>query len=221
MPATRYEPRKEPRQRRSQVTFDAILEAAAQVLQQQGYVGTTTNAIAERAGVSIGSVYEYFPGKDAIFAALKRRMDEESYGFVLDQLVDTQNPEPADFLRQVLRARIGAALRRPELEAQLRAEIPASVLEDQAREVFELFDSGMRAFVSKNSDAVRVENLDAAILLGTAVVDLVVDHFAASDPDVLRNPDVVAAFEDMMTRWILKDPEGPDRATTPATPGER
>ena len=63
-------PRKRPVQARSQRTVDAILKAAAQVFVRRGYAGATTNHIAERAGVSIGSLYEYFPSKDALLVAL-------------------------------------------------------------------------------------------------------------------------------------------------------
>jgi len=67
-------PRKLPAQRRSQRTFDAIVEAATQLLPILGYAGTTTNHIAERAGVNIASLYEYFPGKDAIVAQVAERL---------------------------------------------------------------------------------------------------------------------------------------------------
>jgi len=63
-------PRKLPKQRRSQATVRAILEAAAQVFERHGYAAGTTNRIAARAGVSIGSLYQYFPNKDAILLAL-------------------------------------------------------------------------------------------------------------------------------------------------------
>jgi AcrR family transcriptional regulator len=63
-------PRKQPRQARSRETVEAILHAAAQVFAAQGYAGATTNHIAARAGVSIGSLYEYFPSKDALLVAL-------------------------------------------------------------------------------------------------------------------------------------------------------
>ncbi|HYB99197.1 MAG TPA: TetR/AcrR family transcriptional regulator [Candidatus Limnocylindrales bacterium] len=74
MPRTRridtLRPRKQPLQSRSRDTVTAILKAAAQVFTSRGYAGTTTNHIAERAGVSIGSLYEYFPNKDALLVAL-------------------------------------------------------------------------------------------------------------------------------------------------------
>lgn len=67
------EPRRVPKQSRSTGTVEAIVEAAAQVFERHGYASGTTNRIAERAGVSIGSVYQYFPNKDTILLALVRR----------------------------------------------------------------------------------------------------------------------------------------------------
>lgn len=67
-------PRKLPAQRRSQQTFEAIVESATLLLPILGYAGTTTNHIAERAGVNIASLYEYFPGKDAIVAQVAERL---------------------------------------------------------------------------------------------------------------------------------------------------
>ncbi|PWR22432.1 TetR/AcrR family transcriptional regulator [Zavarzinia compransoris] len=60
--------KKRPTQGRSQATVTAVVDAAAQLLAEQGYARLTTNHIAERAGVSIGSIYQYFPGKEAIVA---------------------------------------------------------------------------------------------------------------------------------------------------------
>ena len=63
-------PRKRPQQERSRITVQAVLEAAAQVLEGEGYAALTTGAVAERAGVSIGTLYQYFPDKDAVVAGL-------------------------------------------------------------------------------------------------------------------------------------------------------
>lgn len=74
MPADRkLKPRKTPRQQRARQTLAAILEAAAQVFEREGYTRTTTDRIAARAGVSIGSLYQYFPNKDAIVVALAKQ----------------------------------------------------------------------------------------------------------------------------------------------------
>lgn len=64
------QPRKRPSQARSAETVAVILAAAAHILEREGYGQYSTNAVAKRAGVSIGSLYQYFPGKDAITIAL-------------------------------------------------------------------------------------------------------------------------------------------------------
>jgi AcrR family transcriptional regulator len=65
--------RRKPSQERSRRAVDAIIEASAQVLERRGYHGATTNRIAERAGVSVGTLYQYFNNKDDIFNALIER----------------------------------------------------------------------------------------------------------------------------------------------------
>jgi len=67
-------PKKLPAQARSEATFDALVEACTWLLPRRGYAGTTTNHIAERAGVNVASLYEYFPGKDAIVAEVAARL---------------------------------------------------------------------------------------------------------------------------------------------------
>lgn len=73
-PEDRKKPRKRPVQARSRVTYEAILEAAARVLRTEGLAAATTNRVAERAGVSIGSLYQYFPSREAILAELVKQM---------------------------------------------------------------------------------------------------------------------------------------------------
>lgn len=65
--------RRKPSQTRSREAVAAIIEASAQVLERRGYQGATTNRIAERAGVSVGTLYQYFNNKDEIFNALIER----------------------------------------------------------------------------------------------------------------------------------------------------
>jgi AcrR family transcriptional regulator len=72
--AADLQPKKRPAQARSQATFDALVDACTWLLPRRGYAGTTTNHIAERAGVNIASLYEYFPGKDAIVAQVAERL---------------------------------------------------------------------------------------------------------------------------------------------------
>ena len=72
-PRSTIEPRKQPRQQRAAATVEAILEATTRILEAEGLAALNTNHIAERAGVSVGSLYQYFPCKEAILTEIIRR----------------------------------------------------------------------------------------------------------------------------------------------------
>lgn len=119
-------PRKQPRQRRSAVTVAAILEAAARILETTGYDGYTTNAVAARAGVSVGSLYQYFPNRDAITRAL---IEQESDALLSDILAMEVHADGQQGIRELLAIAVHHQLRRPRLARFLDAEearLPAS-----------------------------------------------------------------------------------------------
>ena len=117
-------PRKSPKQRRSKATVDALLEATAQVLVSHGYQKATTNRIAERAGVSIGSLYEYYPNKDALVASL---IEKHTYD-VLHQLMSLMQKyislPPDEALRVWLSAMVSVLNERAELLRVAINQIP-------------------------------------------------------------------------------------------------
>lgn len=80
--------RRVPRQHRSKATTDAIVEAAARVFARVGVEQATTNQIAELAGVSVGSLYQYFPNKQSLLAALYDRESERLHEVFLDMVAD-------------------------------------------------------------------------------------------------------------------------------------
>lgn len=75
-----------PRQERARATVDALLEATALLLVEQGWDTLTTNRVAERAGVSIGTLYQYFANKDALVGLLFERFIEEQLGMLREEL---------------------------------------------------------------------------------------------------------------------------------------
>lgn len=92
-------PRKKPQQRRSKATVDALLEATAQILVSHGYQKASTNRIAERAGVSIGSLYEYFPNKDALVTALIERNTYDVLHSLMLTMEQSMKKEPEEAVR--------------------------------------------------------------------------------------------------------------------------
>jgi AcrR family transcriptional regulator len=94
--------RKKPQQARSRAMVDTLIEATSRVIAQRGLDGTTTPAIAEAAGVSVGSLYQYFDGKDALIAALLEKLVGD-----LTKLLDTQAQASAHMsLRETVKSAI-------------------------------------------------------------------------------------------------------------------
>ena len=114
-----WEPR-QPQQKRALETVQAIVEAAGQLLVEKGFANTTTNAIAERAGVSIGSLYQYFGNKDAVYLALTRRHFER-----IDPLLDELD-QALGQPRSNIPAAIGKFVERPGSHSRARARIDSS-----------------------------------------------------------------------------------------------
>jgi AcrR family transcriptional regulator len=114
--------RKEPGQARSQETVDVILEASARILESDGLRGFNTNAIAARAGVSIGSLYQYFPNKDSIVLALIGRFEKVLHDTVVKAVQDGQRKGLESCLRLVVQALVSAHYYRPRLNRVLENE---------------------------------------------------------------------------------------------------
>ena len=111
-----------PGQARSQETVTVILEASARILESDGLRSFNTNAIAERAGISIGSLYQYFPNKDAILLALIDRFEESLHDAVLNSMQAGRGQELKPRLRSLVRALVMAHYDRPRLNRVLEAE---------------------------------------------------------------------------------------------------
>ena len=119
-------PRKLPRQRRSRETVDAILDAGARVFAKRGFAAGTTNRIAEVAGVSIGSLYEYFPNKEAILVALAERGLQQMLSDVESLLASARarSEAPEALLRSFVTAMLEVHERDSELHRIVFSEAP-------------------------------------------------------------------------------------------------
>ncbi len=113
------QPRKTPAQARSSATVAAVVEAAARILETQGPHAYTTNAVAERAGVSVGSLYQYFPGKDAVTRAL---IDRETEALAAEIAAIDPGAGGRGALEALMDAAARHQLRRPALARVLDEE---------------------------------------------------------------------------------------------------
>jgi len=126
------EPRKRPRQARAAATVDAVVEASARILEAGGLGAFNTNAVAAKAGVSIGSLYQYFPNKDAILAELIRR-EAKAFDQALAQgLADTAQLGTSSAVALLARVAVAHQASRPRLSRILDLEEQRLGLSDEA-----------------------------------------------------------------------------------------
>jgi AcrR family transcriptional regulator len=164
-------PRKKPVQKRSQVTVDAIVEAAARVFVREGYPSATTNRIAELAGVSVGSLYEYFPNKASLLAALVGRQVENMMQVMNERLAEVKGGTLSQIVLAIARAAIEAHYQNIELNRLLIAGTPRVAHWRHIEQVsFSLADLIRDALAHLIAEPVRLEH--AAFTAETIVESL-------------------------------------------------
>ncbi|MBW2628511.1 MAG: TetR/AcrR family transcriptional regulator [Deltaproteobacteria bacterium] len=200
-PRPQLKPRKRPSQARSKATVEAILVAAAQVFQRHGYVGATTDRIAERAGVSVGSLYQYFPNKDAILVALTERHINAGFALVRELLAEALNEAPPleRLLRQFVVAMIALHEQEPELHRVLfeEAPLPPSVRR-QLRKRENEFATEVCAFLRAHPEA-RRHDAKATAYVVVHTVDALVHNFILHPPEGLGSD----ALTEEIVRMLL------------------
>jgi AcrR family transcriptional regulator len=193
---SRLNARKQPLQKRSQETVAVILEAAARILEERSLEGYNTNAVAERGGISVGSVYQYFPNKDALTLALIARFETELVDAVQHAVAASEGRPLKDGLKRLIRALLDVHAGRARLnrileteEDRLRQQLPDTTAERG-------FAKLVAAFLARHRSEVGV--IDAA-----AIDDLIVIVRAMVDAALQRESSPAAA-----ERRILRALEG-------------
>lgn len=161
-------PRRKAKQDRARKTVEALLEAAARVLQQRGYASATTNRIAEAAGVSVGTLYEYFADKEAIFDTLIERQVEAIVAAIASERADPKAPV-AVTLEQLLFVGMRAMRRGPDFVRALE-QVPGAAFRRRLAVAREQVIGFMRQLLEAHRSELRVADLDLAafIVVSTA-----------------------------------------------------
>lgn len=180
-------PRKRPKQQRSQATVDAILEAASQVLVRAGYDRATTGLVAEAAGVSVGSVYQYFPNKDAIFSQLLARELEESYAAITAALAATRETGFEGQLRVCVRALFAYKGSNPRLHHVLKTELGRVDGVRHLRRLNERSLSLTTSLLTAHQKELGLRDPAAAAFLLVSAIDGIVAATLLSTPTLLTD----------------------------------
>jgi AcrR family transcriptional regulator len=118
------DPRKNASQARSRLTVDALLEATARILVKEGFDKASTNRIAETAGVSVGSLYQYFPSKEALVASLIDRHNQAVMQMVRGELAAALDESLEQAVRRLITVAVEAHRVDPKLHRVLSEQIP-------------------------------------------------------------------------------------------------
>jgi AcrR family transcriptional regulator len=179
-------PRKIPAQDRAKATVDAILQAAAYILVKDGWEGFTTNRVAERAGVNVASLYQYFPNKESIAVELQRRHIEKGRRASPDAVLRLQSQASLhDALKILIDGAIAEHRVNPRLHKVFAEELPRASRHLNGNRSEEL--NAILADILKPYP-IQVPDLDIAFFL-LRVTSHAAIHEAASDrPDLLANP---------------------------------
>ncbi len=178
----RERPRKLPRQARSAETVAVIVEAAARILEKRGLEGFTTNAVAEEAGVSIGSLYQYFPRKDALIGTLIFR---ETSQLIAEAEAAATLRSGIAAVSALIRACIVHQFRRPVLARLLDFEEARLPADESSQRVNDRVHSIVLQVLSRPG-VPRQASVDVAALDVVAIVKGMVDAAGARRETDLR-----------------------------------
>lgn len=196
-------PRKEAIQARSRATVDALIEATARILVKEGFDRASTNRIAEEAGVSIGSLYQYYPSKEALVAAVIDRHQQELMQVVRNALAEVSALPLEEGVRRLVAVAIDAHRVNPKLHRVLAEQIPRTGrlknVEAFNRETYALF----RSYLESRRDEVRAADLDLAAFVCVTSVEALTHTAVLHRPEVLSDKAAGALVEEA-TRLVLR-----------------
>ncbi len=180
--------RRTPKQERAQKTVEAVLDAVARLVRREGVEGLTTNSIAATAGISIGSLYQYFPDKRAILVAVRDRHVEEMARLVERKLIEGA-AEPLDrVMRALVEAMVAAHAAEPALYDLLLSHLPqepngAHEVEARLREVLR------EALLSRRDEIERSVDLDRVLFVLTHMLESLAHDVVLRRPPSLSQAD--------------------------------
>jgi len=180
-------PRKFASQERSRATVDALVEATARILVKDGFDKASTNRIADVAGVSVGSLYQYFPCKEALVAAVIERHQHEIMQTVRGELAEIQAQPLEKAMRTLVAVAVKAHRVDPGLHRVLAEQIPRvgklEKLETFNRENLVLF----RTYLEGHRDEVRVDDLELASFVCVTSIEALTHNAVLHYPAALSD----------------------------------
>jgi len=200
---SRTVPRKKPRQERSRATVDAILEAAAHILVAHGFEATTTRQVAEKAGVSIGSLYQYFPSKEALITALVERQVQRVLEVCTEALQARGPRPPKEVVREVALGLMKAYAVNPRLHQVLISEGLRLGMLDRMQVFESRIETVVRGFLLHSVSTLRPRRVELSTFVITRAIRGVIWAAAIERPELFEDPELADELGELMLGYLL------------------
>jgi AcrR family transcriptional regulator len=200
-PQPRISSRKKPQQARSNDLVAAILEAALQVLAKEGAQRFTTTRVAERAGVSVGSIYQYFPNKASILFRLQSDEWRQTTAMLREMLEDTSHP-PLDRLRRLVHAFVRSECDEAGMRVALDDAAPLYRDAPEAQEVRKASDGTLAKFMREVLPGVAKPRRDLASALIKTTLSAVGKEFSETPHTAKEIATYSNAMADMFCAYL-------------------
>lgn len=189
-------PRKSALQERSRATVDALVEATARILVKEGFDKASTNRIAEVAGVSVGSLYQYFPSKEALVAAVIERHQQEIAQTVQGELADVLAQPVEKAVRQLVAVAVKAHRVNPRLHRVLAEQIPRLGKLDELgtfnRENYTLFQT----YLENHRDELHVADLELVSFICVTTIEALTHNAVLHHSKMLSDEKMEALIDE-------------------------
>lgn len=199
-------PRKQPVQARAQSTVTAILEATIQVLEREGPDAATTTRIAEVAGVSVGTLYQYFSHRDAIFDALQEREFQRAIELMTGILSDNNLARsPRETVSACIHGMLSLYVSAPGMHRVLAMEGLRATKADRIHSFDLRVIALVRHFLSATDAPIRRKNTDAAAFVAFQCVRATMLAMLLENPAGLNDAALVDELSDLLLRYLVDD----------------
>ena len=178
----------------------AIVEAATRILAAEGFDRMNVNRVAELAGVSIGSLYQYYPSKEALVGAVADRLGNDTAALVAGRMSGLESLAPREAIRCAVECVIAAYRLNPTLRRVIRDEVPEAVPHFATPEIDAQLRRAILVYLETHRELLRPDDLDLALTVVFTSVEAVCARTADHDGDA-----VAAEVASMVERYLLAD----------------
>lgn len=196
---TRILVRKQPTQERAHKLVQSLLDATAHILVKHGYEGFTTNRVAEVAGVSVGSLYQYFPNKESLLAALVQRWCESVMSALSVSFLEVQGKTAPEAVETLVHAALQTSRVNVKLHRILLQHVPNIGASPGLLEFNRRMSEIVATWLEQHRAQLEIDNFHLAAEVVVMTLGSLSDYALLHRPELLES----AAFEEHLCRLIL------------------